>query len=1114
MRTLNFFKGNDMKEEQEESPAIFNACVIGDALSVRKMIDSGVSPNTVDTYFYKKQRSIKATPLIVAILNNQETIVDYLLEHGALNLKSSNFGETAIHFMVKMQDITSCKKLIQHFPDCINDQDDFGVTPLMKAIMYNDLNMMKFLIAYNALNMPLCDTNLIARNTLNMDLYDTNGRSILFYAFSSYNHDIISLIFEAYIGTHTLTEVENMLNKLSISDNNTVDSIVQVAIHNSYVSDYLFEYTINFDHLSIFELERYYQYYIHKFEIGNIQTVKKIITRYKELLHENENELHMTEQDGLYNLLNKDGQRGIIDVICLSIPEHRYSTDDLDYFINLGAKFYNGQCDALLSAIIGQNFHTAEYLITKYYTHIIEYDWAKYYDYFMLYGNVSAMQVLDLIIEQYAICYSGNSVAQLLNSTVGERLLEHDIKQTNLLRMICSTANEENAMRTHKNYDKYIQNIHNLIAKYISRGMAANDTEAVCRAIISKNFNAALCVMEHSAVCDLKAWRTYMSTFLKNFDIKYICFVDELYQKCKKNLSKQIAVNLLNMKVEYKVSHLSVEYISLLERICFYFAKKRYDSARNEIDKLVYEEEAIDHIEHFLSLGASLSSLHSILIKTTQYHSTALTQYLCRKYIFLNQNINQLESMLLSIIKPSVLEDLLNCVESMDSVNNIADACMIGDILKVKAFLNQGVDINKKYPTKFTKDGILSYPLTFACASGRVNIVQCLLVHNAKYPPQDGTYMGPLHYAAVKNNVTIMHILLKHYKVGQPKQKSPNINIKKNASVATEILTTNAKWLDNASKDIINLESYEGGTALNIALAKEHFSFVKQLLEYRPNILGNIHAKTPGSLYYAVKHQEHRIMQNMIDIYSTTHTYEEVRAFLNKESIARASNGKYSILQEALQAAYQEHSECLKILISYRVQANILAPNDLIKFIRYCDLSVLLSNSMHPLQIEDENKHTINYTTYLINEWESWNRASLIEKMVALEIDDQTLIERVNCVMQHDKDLKGADHVLSNAILHSHIKVAKHIIDRYAINHNKNMVNNFLQKQFCEKETVTKCIDVICNSLFSQDTELLRLMINAHSATTTKEGIRDIMIQAHVEHECIESYMLGLTMDF
>ena len=85
---------------------------------------------------------------------------------------------------------------------------------------------------------------------------------------------------------------------------------------------------------------------------------------------------------------------------------------------------------------------------------------------------------------------------------------------------------------------------------------------------------------------------------------------------------------------------------------------------------------------------------------------------------------------------------------------NIYDAASRGNLNRVRALLNQGVNVN-------SRDAHDRTPLHWAAYGGSVNVVQELLRRGARINSRDDYYSTPLHVAAHYGRPRVIHALLK-----------------------------------------------------------------------------------------------------------------------------------------------------------------------------------------------------------------------------------------------------------------------------------------------------------------------------------------------------------------
>jgi len=120
-----------------------------------------------------KKDSDGDTVLSVAALNGQTAVIDYLVKNGARVDSTNNRGYTIFSFAAKLDDRVKVA-LIHHGAD-INHSGEAGHTPLINAVLLEDLHTVKFLLSHGA----------------DVDPVDDRGVTALFYAATQGNMEIV-----------------------------------------------------------------------------------------------------------------------------------------------------------------------------------------------------------------------------------------------------------------------------------------------------------------------------------------------------------------------------------------------------------------------------------------------------------------------------------------------------------------------------------------------------------------------------------------------------------------------------------------------------------------------------------------------------------------------------------------------------------------------------------------------------------------------------------------------------------------------------------------------------------------------------------------------------------
>lgn len=157
-------------------PVIVNAIINKDTAIVYLLLEYGANPNIVD----KEQKKI---PLLYAIDINNFVITDLLLWYGADPNLSSNDQTPLFHAIDYNADTSIVNLLIDSGAD-INHQNSLGFSPLIEAVFYNNITIVKILL----------------ENEAKTDIVDNTSQeyNALDYAYKYHLEDITKLLLPYY----------------------------------------------------------------------------------------------------------------------------------------------------------------------------------------------------------------------------------------------------------------------------------------------------------------------------------------------------------------------------------------------------------------------------------------------------------------------------------------------------------------------------------------------------------------------------------------------------------------------------------------------------------------------------------------------------------------------------------------------------------------------------------------------------------------------------------------------------------------------------------------------------------------------------------------------------
>ena len=127
-------------------------CLRGELPAVKKLLDEGADVNETD--------QCGKTALMIAAKQSHWQIVPVLLERGAdITLRSKELGFTALSWSCQdtWKSVNIARELIKHGAD-VNETDAKGWTPLMKAVLSMNTDLVKLLLKHGAdVTASVCD---------------------------------------------------------------------------------------------------------------------------------------------------------------------------------------------------------------------------------------------------------------------------------------------------------------------------------------------------------------------------------------------------------------------------------------------------------------------------------------------------------------------------------------------------------------------------------------------------------------------------------------------------------------------------------------------------------------------------------------------------------------------------------------------------------------------------------------------------------------------------------------------------------------------------------------------------------------------------------------------
>lgn len=133
---------NPNYQSKHSPPALINAIINNDTALVYLLLEYGADPNIIEN-------TEKKYPILYAIDRNNYVLVDLLFWYGANANQSSN-NNIPLFYAIDYNADTSIINLIIKNNANIDTQNINGFTPLIEAVLYNNINVVKILLEKNA----------------------------------------------------------------------------------------------------------------------------------------------------------------------------------------------------------------------------------------------------------------------------------------------------------------------------------------------------------------------------------------------------------------------------------------------------------------------------------------------------------------------------------------------------------------------------------------------------------------------------------------------------------------------------------------------------------------------------------------------------------------------------------------------------------------------------------------------------------------------------------------------------------------------------------------------------------------------------------------------------
>ena len=131
---------------------LWESCCLGKLQMARELLLAGADPNT-------KAGRDNWTCLMRAIRGNHEEVVDLLLAQPGIEVNAKDNNRTALHYACHTGNIAILSKLLAVPGILVNERDVDGCTPIMWAISFGELDIVRVMAAVEKVNLDVRDNS-------------------------------------------------------------------------------------------------------------------------------------------------------------------------------------------------------------------------------------------------------------------------------------------------------------------------------------------------------------------------------------------------------------------------------------------------------------------------------------------------------------------------------------------------------------------------------------------------------------------------------------------------------------------------------------------------------------------------------------------------------------------------------------------------------------------------------------------------------------------------------------------------------------------------------------------------------------------------------------------
>ena len=138
---------------------LWESCCLGKLQMARELLLAGADPNT-------KAGCDNWTCLMQAIWRNHEEVVDLLLAQPGIDVNAKDNNRTALHYACHTGNIAILSKLLAVPGILVNERDVDGCTPIMWAISFGELDIVRVMAAVEKVDLDVRDDSGLSLKNL------------------------------------------------------------------------------------------------------------------------------------------------------------------------------------------------------------------------------------------------------------------------------------------------------------------------------------------------------------------------------------------------------------------------------------------------------------------------------------------------------------------------------------------------------------------------------------------------------------------------------------------------------------------------------------------------------------------------------------------------------------------------------------------------------------------------------------------------------------------------------------------------------------------------------------------------------------------------------------